>query len=173
VGRPSGNGGVTPPSRYGSAVVLTVGNFPFPDIESGKTRSFGSNREQTDRAALPDEVSLSLETGSGIRTGSHVSSKLTIHNGSTLELVAGKLVPPIVDLANGRVVGGYEGAVTMELRRYLVPAGTSKDVPILIGTASTRTDLAYAVPPGPWALRVHFQLGDGEFQRILPIEVLP
>jgi hypothetical protein len=159
--------------RFGGAVVLTVGYLPYPDIESRKTADFGSDREQPDLAALPDEVFLSLDDDIEIRSGSHVHSELTIRNHGTLDLVAGKLVPSIADLTSGLVVGGYEGAITMEGRRYEVPAGASKEVPVLIGTASTRSDLGYAVPPGPWAIRVPLQLGGGDFQRVVPIEVLP
>jgi hypothetical protein len=159
--------------RFGGAVVLTVGYLPYPDIESSKTADFGFNREQADLAALPDEVSLSLDDDIEIRSGSHVHSELTIRNDSTLDLVAGKLVPSIADLTSGHVVGGYEGAISMEMRRYEVPAGASKDVPILIGTASTRSDLGYAVPPGLWAIRALLQLGGRRFQRMVPIEVLP
>jgi hypothetical protein len=160
--------------RFGSAVALTVGYLPYPDIESSKTADFGLiNREQADLAALPDEISLSLDDDIEIRSGSHVHSELRIRNDSTLDLVAGKLVPSIADLTGGLLVGGYEGAITMEMRRYEVPGGASKEVPILIGTASTRSDLGYAVPPGPWAIRVLLQLGGGGFQRMVPIEVLP
>jgi hypothetical protein len=74
-----------------------------------------------------------------------VNSQLTIRNESTVEIVAGKLMPPIVDLASSRVVGGYEGAITMEQRRFQVPAGASKEVPILIGTLGRLTNLAVAV----------------------------
>jgi hypothetical protein len=153
--------------RYGPALVLTVGHFPYPDIGSGNNRYLDVGREQPDWASLPDEIFLSLEENIEIRSGSHVNSQLMIRNESTMEIVALKLMPPIVDLASSRVVGGYEGAIAMEQRRSQVPAGASKEVPILIGTASTRTDLGYAVPPGLWAI------GDGGFQRNVPIEILP
>ena len=158
--------------RYGEAVVITVGYFPYPDIESGRAAAVASNQEPADLAALPHEVSLTLEEGIEIRSGSHVSSQLTIRNESTLDLVAGKLLPSVVDPTTGRVVGGYEGAITLELRRYHVPAGASQAIPVLIGTASTRPELGYAVPPGPWAIRMLLQLGDGGFQCMLPIDVL-
>jgi hypothetical protein len=158
--------------RYGDAIDLRVGYFHYPDIDSGKSENLASVAEPPDLAALPQEISLSLKEGTEFRSGSHVRSQLTMRNQSTLELVAGKLIPPIVDPTNGRVAGGYEGAVTMEMRRYQVPAGATKEVPILIGTASTRPELGYAVPPGPWAIRIHLQLGAREFQSIVPIEVV-
>jgi hypothetical protein len=159
--------------RYGAAVVLTVGYLPYPDIEMGNAADGLSHQEVPELPALPEEVSLILEEGIEIRSGSHVSSTLSIRNESSFELVAGKLIPPIVDPTSGRVVGGYEGAITMELRRHQVPAGASNELPILIGTASTRPELGWAMPPGDWAIRIPLQLGDEGFQRTLPIEVVP
>jgi len=54
-----------------------------------------------------------------------------------------------------------------------VPAGTSREVQIIIGTASTRPELGYAVPPGHWALRLSFELGGNAFQRLIPLTVVP
>jgi hypothetical protein len=160
--------------RYGQAVVLTVGYLPYPEIEVGNAAGGLSHQEIRELPALPEEeVSLSLEEDIVIRSGSHVSSTLSIRNESSFELVAGKLIPPIVDPTSGRVVGGYEGAITMELRRYEVPAGALQELPILIGTASSRPELGWAVPPGDWAIRIPFQLGDEGFQRTLSIQVVP
>jgi hypothetical protein len=159
--------------RYGDAIAITVGQLTYPDGHADEAEEIASGSKQPDVARLPDEVSLSLEAGVRIRSGSHVGSTLTIRNDSAREVVVGKLIPSIVDLANGRVVGGYEGAITLEMRRYQVPAGSSKDVPILIGTASTRSDLGYAVPPGRWALRIVLQIGEDGFQALVPIEILP
>jgi hypothetical protein len=158
--------------RYGAAVVITVGYLAYPDIEMGNADLGLSHREVPELPALPEEVSLFLQEGNQIRSGSHVSFTLSVRNTSSFELVAGKLIPSLVDPTNGRVVGGYEGAITTELRRYHVPAGTSKEVPTLIGTASTRPELGWAVPPGDWAIRILLQLGDERFQRMLPIEVV-
>ena len=112
-----------------------------------------------------------MEEGIRIRSGSHVRSTLMIRNESPLQIVAGKLIPPIVDPASGQVVGGYEGAITMEMRRYEGATGASKELPILIGTASTRPQLGWAVPAGRWAIRIHLQLDGEGFQRLLPIEI--
>jgi hypothetical protein len=118
-------------------------------------------------------VTLSIEGGTEVRSGAHLSSVLAIINATTTDLVVGKLIPPVVDPSNGRVVGGYEGAITLELRRDTVPAGTSKEVPILIGTASLDPALGYAVPPGEWALRILLELGDEHFQGLITIMVVP
>jgi hypothetical protein len=159
--------------RYGDAVSIVVGYLPYPDIESGDADLLAARNRSHETATLSDEVSLSLEKGIEIRSGSHLRSQLTIRNESSIELLAGKLVPTVVDPSNGRTVGGYEGAITMEMRRYEVPAGTMKGVPIIIGTASTRPELGWAVPPGLWAIRVLLQLGDRGFQRLVPILVAP
>jgi hypothetical protein len=159
--------------RYGDAVVITVGAFPYPRIESGDASIFDSNRELPDWAPLPDEVSVSLEKGIEIRSGSHVRSTLTIRNETMLEVVTDQRIAPIVDPTSGLVVGRYNGVLTMEWRRDRIPAGESKEVPILIGTASTQRDLGYSVPPGSWAIRVYLHLGHRRFQRDIPIAVLP
>ncbi len=153
--------------------MLTVGYLPFPQNDARRGADFVPSQEPPDLASLPEEVSLSLEEGLEIRSGSHVRSTLTIRNESTFDLVVGKLVPPVVDPTSEVVIGGYEGAITMELRRYHVPAGDSKELAILIGTASTRPDVGWAVPPGRWAVRMLVRFGGEGAQRMVPIEVVP
>ncbi|HTU36421.1 MAG TPA: hypothetical protein VMF35_00300 [Acidimicrobiales bacterium] len=158
--------------RFGAAVELEVGNFPYPDIASGD-RHLAADQEPPALPALPDLVTLTISSGTEIRSGSHVYSRLMIENDTTSDLVAGKLLPPVVDPASGQVVGCYEGAITLERRLDRVPAGTSREVQIIIGTASTRPEVGYAVPPGHWALRLSFELGGNAFQRLIPLTVVP
>jgi hypothetical protein len=160
--------------RYGTAIGLTLGFLPYPDIDSNNSEEIAIETEPPQRRPepLPDEVVLSIAENRGIRSGSHFNTALSIHNGSAMEFTVGKLVPSVVDQISGEVVGRYEGAMKMDLRHYQVAAGTSGEVPILIGTASVRRELGWAVPPGSWDIRVACGLGDRAFHRRIPIKVI-
>ncbi len=158
--------------RYGDRVAIQVGHFPYPEIGTGTVIS-PHHEESAVLPELPEEVFLSLAEDLKVRSGSHIHSALKVQNESAAELVAGKLIPPVADPSSGRVVGGYEGAITMEMRRYVVAPEANSTVPILIGTASSQAELGWAIPAGRWAIRVVLQLAERRLQRLLPIEILP
>jgi hypothetical protein len=55
-------------------------------------------------------------------------------------------------------VGGYSGAVVGTGRFIDLAPGASASLPVIFGTASTREDLGYVVPPGRYWLRVQMHL---------------
>ena len=58
-------------------------------------------------------------------------------------------------------VGGYSGAVGGTGRFIDLAPGASASLPVIFGTASTREDLGYVVPPGRYWLRVQMHLHHG------------
>jgi hypothetical protein len=55
-------------------------------------------------------------------------------------------------------VGGYSGAVAGTGRFIDLAPGASASLPVIFGTASTREDLGYVLPPGRYWLRVQMHL---------------
>jgi hypothetical protein len=51
------------------------------------------------------------------------------------------------------------GAQIMPLKIFRVTPGGTTSIPLLIGTASSRPQLGYAVPPGEWGIQVTLTLG--------------
>ena len=81
---------------------------------------------------------------------------IRVHNDSAVDLAAntnGQINGTVVHPDTGQRVGCYEGAQSMPLVRFDVPPGSTSEIPLLIGTASTKPELGWAVPPGPWAVR--------------------
>jgi len=58
-------------------------------------------------------------------------------------------------------VGGYSGAVAGTGRVIDLATGESAGIPVIFGTASTREDLGYVLPPGRYWLRVQMRLHHG------------
>jgi hypothetical protein len=54
-----------------------------------------------------------------------------------------------------------------------VPSGSTSEIPLLVGTASTKPDLGWAVPPGPWGVRVVLSHDGESAVRLLPLEIVP
>jgi hypothetical protein len=58
-------------------------------------------------------------------------------------------------------VGGYSGAIAGTGRTIDLAPGESASIRIIFGTASTRADLGYVVPPGQYWLKVQMRLQRG------------
>jgi hypothetical protein len=55
--------------------------------------------------------------------------------------------------------GGFSGMQTLPLKVFRAIPGGSVRIPLLIGTASSRSRLGYTVPPGEWGIQVTLTLG--------------
>lgn len=85
----------------------------------------------------------------------------------------------VVDPQTGETVGGFSGLQTLSLKFFRVSPGGSTRIPLLIGTASSRPQLGYAIPPGNGGIQATLALGGlrpGESPRrrtpILPLTVI-
>lgn len=151
-----------------------MGYLPYPD-------RFSSQRfppvllEASDHPPLPDGVTLSLTDGFTVGSGTRGHTTLTVRNDTAEEVAAstnGGLCPTVVDPVTAQPVGGYEGALTLMLKIFTIAPGDSCEIPVLVGTASLRPDLGWAVPPGRWALAFGLLVGDVHCVRLLPLDVM-
>jgi hypothetical protein len=139
--------------HFGADVVLTVGALGFP---GGTLRRAASPPAPVAPLIGPDQANVEWAAPPvRVRSGHEASPDIVITNtGAETINASGKLIAAVVDPLTGEVVGGYTGAVTLELRITMVPPGASATVPVLLGTDSLRPELGYAVPPGEWASQV-------------------
>jgi hypothetical protein len=165
--------------RFGEAVMVTIGMFPYPDrfARTDQQPNPALDEPPPQRlAALPEKVRIELTQDLVIRSGAHLRTMIRVHNESAVDLAAntnGQINGAVVHPDTGQRVGCYEGAQSMPLVRFDVPPGSTGDIPLLIGTASTKPELGWAVPPGPWAVRLVLS-HDGEAAvRLLPLEIVP
>jgi hypothetical protein len=165
--------------QFGDDVELMVGWLPYPPGRPARTRSKGAPVELPD-LLNPDEVTVILDEPAVVSSGHTLHHHLTVHNltGSELELATnGGVTAVVVDPQTREMVGGFSGAQIVPLKIYRVTPGGSTRIPLLIGTASARPRLGYAVPPGEWGIQVTLTLGphpsDSPHRRtpILPLTV--
>jgi hypothetical protein len=160
--------------RYGDAVELQVGYLAYPDhLTSGSGRP-ASASEPAELPLLPDGVQLSFPEDFTVRSGGKGHTILTVRNNTGEEVRAmtnGGIQATVVDPVAGHAVGGYEGALAAPLVVFTAAPGASCDIPVLVGTASLRPELGWAVPPGRWALRFILQVDDVNHVRLLPLDV--
>jgi hypothetical protein len=166
-------------ARFGDSVDLQVGLLHFPD------RSFRSwdgspgtpPAVQRPPRLDPSEIEVGLEREFRVRSGHDAQTVLGIRNltGTPRTIKTnGSLTGTIVDPVTDEVVGGYAGAQIMPLVLFEVAARSSLSIPLLIGTASFRPTLGYAVPPGRWAVETILEGFDGPGRTPpIGIEVLP
>ncbi len=165
--------------RFGEAVVVTIGMFPYPDrfARTDQQPNPALDEPPPQRlAALPDDVRIELTEDLVIRSGAHLRTMIRVHNESAVDLAAntnGQINGAVVHPDTGQRVGCYEGAQSMPLVRFDVPPGSTGDIPLLIGTASTKPELGWAVPPGPWAVRLVLSHDGEAAARLLPLEIVP
>jgi hypothetical protein len=161
--------------RYGDAVELTVGRFPYPDLP--RPHPLLNPPEGRPPLLPPDLADVTLPSGIRIRSGEDLTSALVTRNNTGDELVVetnGQVTARVMDSETGRCIGGFTGAQTMPLRPFRAPPHDSVVIPILIGTASFVPELGYAVPPGEWWIEVVLRITDrGVFRTpLLPISIV-
>lgn len=160
--------------RYGDAVEVRVGSLRYPP-DPGE----GRPAPVTSREPLLDEdVEVRLARPLVVRSGYDLHSELFVINRSTAPLVIennGTQFGRVLDPATGEVVGGFSGARILPLVRFTASPGESVTVPLVVGTASFKRSLGYAVPPGDWAVEVTLDLGTNRRRRapLLPLRITP
>jgi hypothetical protein len=163
---------------FGDAVELRVGFLRYPDPALSDTDSPRRSTPVLEQLLLlPPEVTVSIDDGLEVRSGEHLRSTLHVANDGSDEITImtnGNITARIVDPKTGDVVGAYEFAQTAMGRPFRVPPHGSVDVPLLVGSASTKARLGYSVPPGHWSIDVSLNLvGRGTFRSpLLSIDVI-
>jgi hypothetical protein len=153
-------------SRYGSAVKLRVGFFDFPERRRSRPR-----RPATPAPSPPPEeqafegLEMSVEVDQMVlEAGDDGHGRLVLRNSSPEMIGPLHTGQPLVgSLLNSSLetVGGYSGWVAGTGRVIDLAPGASASLRVIFGTASTREDLGYVLPPGQYWLRVRMRLHHG------------
>jgi hypothetical protein len=149
--------------RFGDEVSLRVGALAYPP-GSGESWSEPTLREPV----APDHVlaglHVELDGPLEVRSGESADHALRITNDTDRIITVrtnGQLTARIVDLRDGRHVGGASGAQRMPLVTFPVAPGATTRIPLWVGTDSYLPALGYTIPPGPWGVTVDLDLTDG------------
>jgi hypothetical protein len=140
--------------RFGSDVELRVGFQRYP-AERQRPRTPPSS----DPAGLldPGLVAVELDAPAVVRSGRTLHHQLTVHNLSDSELeiaTNGAVTATVVASRTGERIGGFSGTQ--------------------VGTASSKPELGYAVPPGEWGIQATLELGEDRRRTpILPLTIIP
>jgi hypothetical protein len=148
--------------RYGNAVELQVGIFCFPDRRRShpKPPAGPALEEQTFEG-----LELSVEGYQRVlEVGDDGQGRLVLRNSGSERigpLDSGQPLGGTLLNASLEAVGSYCGWIAGTGRSIDLAPGQSASIPVIYGTASTREDLGYALPPGTYWLKVqmHFRHG--------------
>jgi hypothetical protein len=159
--------------RFGNQVILTVGALGFPgrsdDVETIPEPSSDPIFDPTDIDVVAPEP-LVVRAGDLLR----ILLQVTNHRSTPISIsTGGSAFGCVLDPATGEVVGGYVGFVTAMLRVNTIEPGATVALPLVVGTASYKRALGYAVPPGEWLVEVVLRLGEGDRRtRPLPLRIV-
>lgn len=159
--------------RFGDKVILRVGALPFP----GGSDDAASIRESSSDPVLePADIEVVASEPLVVRAGDllRVPLQVTNHRSTSISISTnGSVFGRVLDPATGEVVGGYVGAVGAMLRVFTFEPGATATLPLIVGTASYKRALGFAVPPGEWVVEVVLRLGEGERRaRPLPLRIV-
>lgn len=143
--------------QFGDDVRLQVGAQPYPPAPAEPS-------EPKPEPPLATDIAFDLVGPLTVRSGHQVMHRIRItNNGDTMIVVSnnGHLTADVTDPATGRVIGGHAGFQTMKRVSFPIEPGRTREIPLLVGTASTDPALGYSVPPGAWTVRATVRLGTG------------
>ena len=150
-------------TEYGAFVSLRVGALPYPlPVGAGPADTNWWDHERT-RADVA-EMRFALDGPLIIRRGETVLHDLLVTNIGSRRLgfgTNGKIIGKIVDPESGQSVGGFCGPQPMPYVEFTAAPSQTVRIPLLVGTASFRPELGYAIPPGRWHAVAPLDLVDG------------
>jgi hypothetical protein len=149
-------------ARYGSAVELRVGVFGFPDRRRRRPRLPA-------RPALVEQafngLDMSVEVDQRVlEVGDDGHGRLVLRNHGPERIGPLDCGQPLVGSllnASHEAVGGFGGAIAGTGLTVDLAPGRSASIRVIFGTASTREELGYALPPGRYWLKVQIPLRHG------------
>jgi hypothetical protein len=151
-------------TRYGSAVTLTLGNFPYP---GGRPLTWTERRPRGSPSSAAEEVIVDgLDARPEFLTDRVVAGRdghgrvLLTNVGTTpLDLRTDQpLVAVVLAPSTGEEVGGYTGMVAGTGLGLHLGAGEKASVAVIFGTASLRPTLGFALPAGMYLVRAEVPL---------------
>jgi hypothetical protein len=149
-------------ARYGSAVELRVGAFSFPDRRRSRPRPPGrpAPEEQTFNG-----LEMNVEVDQAVlEVGDDGYGRLVLRNDGPERIGPLGCGQPLVGSllnASHETVGGFTGAIAGTGLTVDLAPGRSASIPVIFGTASTREELGYALPPGRYWLKVQMPFRHG------------
>jgi hypothetical protein len=152
-------------ARYGSAVKLRVGDFSYPGRQPQVPRPpAGPAPEEQAFEGL--EMSVEVDQAV-LEAGDDGHGRLVLRNngpGRIGPIDSGQPLAGSLLNASGEAVGGYSGWIGGTGLTVDLAPGQSTSIRVIFGTASTREDLGYLLPPGRYRLQVQmrFRRGPGE-----------
>jgi hypothetical protein len=162
--------------RFGEAVELRVGVFPYPPVPGADHWEKGPPAVAGPQLPLlpSEEFEASLEGEIVVVSGETNRGVLRIHNRGSAEATIdtnGAVTARVVDPQSGEGVGGFVGAQAAPLIKFRIASDGTVSIPLLVGTTSSVRSLGYAIPAGSWAIEVPIQIeGRGTFRTsLLPI----
>ncbi|MGH3212792.1 MAG: hypothetical protein ACRDNO_34030 [Trebonia sp.] len=142
-------------ARYGSAVELRVGAFGFPGRRSGRPRP-PAGPEPQEQAF--DGLEMYVEVDQAVlEAGDDGHGRLVLRNNGPDRIGPLSCGQPLVGSllnASREAVGGFSGAIGGTGLRVDLAPGRSASIWVIFGTASTREELGYVLPPGSYLLKV-------------------
>ena len=148
--------------RFGDQVALTVGALRFP----GRSDEVETIPESSSDPVLdPADIEVVAAEPLVVRARGllRVDLQVTNHRSTPISIsTSGSAFGRVLDPATGEVAGGYVGAVRAALRVYTIEPGATVALPLVVGTASYKRALGYAVPAGEWLVEVVLRLGEGD-----------
>jgi hypothetical protein len=156
--------------QFGDRIRLTVGVLPYPP---GRPPAGRRERRAAPRQPAPlldpSEATAELDGPAVVRSGHTLRHGLLLRNRSGTELEVatnGQVTAVVIDPGSGEMVGGFAGAQTLPLVMFRVAPGETERIPLLVGTASFRPALGYAVPAGQWGVQADLTVGPGGADRV-------
>lgn len=161
--------------RFGDQVTLRVGALPYP-LPTDAADAYRQKARRISLAHRLDGIRVALDGPLRVESGATANHAVLISNDTAREIVLntnGKLTAQVLDLSDGRIVGGYAGWQTQPLKRLRIAQGETRRIRLLVGTASFDPGLGYAITEGSWGVTADLQLDDGRKLRlpVLTIEV--
>ncbi len=149
-------------ARYGSAVELRLGAFSFPDRRRSRPRPPG-------RPALEEQafngLKMNVEVGRRVlEVGDDGHGRLVLRNSGPERIGPLDCGQPLVGSllnASREAVGGFSGWIAGTGLTVDLAPGRSASIKVIFGTASTREELGYALPPGRYWLKVQMPFRHG------------
>lgn len=160
-------------AEYGPFVSLRVGALPYPltvATHRVDTQWWDHERAQADAA----EIQFALDGPLSLRRGETAVHHLLLRNiGSRLLTFGtnGKITAKVVDPHSGQTVGGFCGPIPLPYVAFNAAPTETVRIPLLVGTASIRPELGYAIPPGRWHVTAPLDLEDGRHLMSAPLDL--
>jgi hypothetical protein len=149
-------------ARYGSAVELRVGAFSFPDRRRRQPRPPGRPAPQ-EQAFNGLEMNVEVDQ-TVLEIGDDGHGRLVLRNNGPERIGPLGCGQPLVGSllnASHEAVGGFTGWIAGTGLTVDLEPGRSASIKVIFGTASTREELGYALPPGRYWLKVQMPFRPG------------